>query len=97
MRKFIITEEDGSKRLVESMLHPCDDPPPYEASPAQVEHTKDGPVEIVPALIIDLPPLYDGPRENVVEVKNDAKGAKAMQKFTGVAEVKRENPELFKP
>lgn len=92
MRQFIITE-DGQSRLLAATTHPCDDQPPIIVVPARLDYT--GAV-IAPAVINDPVPLYDGPRENVVEVKDNAAGAKLMQEFHGHAALRKERPELFR-
>ncbi len=96
MRCFIINKPDGTSIQISSLIHPCDNPPPYEASPAKVQYTAEGPIVIVPALILDPEPLYDGPREHVTEILENSQESKdAMADFTGLSAIKASNPGLF--
>lgn len=68
MRDYLISPPDRPPFVVSGLIHPCDDPPPYEAIPAVID--QDG-KEVRPALIIDPGPFYTGPREDVIDVEAD--------------------------
>ena len=91
MRHFIITEDDGQSRQVFSPFHPCDDPPPVTI--ALGYEMPDG--TKIPPVVNDPEPLYDGPRENVTEIEDNAEGAAAMDIFTGRKALREQKPELF--